>query len=1208
MPSPAKLDLKKKIPLGESILIEASAGTGKTFSITNIILRAIMEGTPVERILAVTFTDAATSELRGRVRDNLRKFADHLSGADTAGENEIHKAIAKDAPGTLEDKLKRINEALLNIDLAQISTIHGFCQRVLTENAFETKTIYGAELCTDDGALLADIVNDFWRKQFVGLNSGRKPVLGISRDDLLEVAKTIAKHPEAEHANLPSSDMENLSEELKELAREARSWKKRIESGKLEAELQPLFSPPEYYGKTYRNIADRLNKVLPCLGLSSCKDAHATALKHCSSEEIENCRIKAGLEKDAPIPSHPFFDFCSKLREFFNSDKCVKSTMFAELAKFVKTKFPEVKERRAIWTYDDLLQRLRDALVEERERGESTLVKLIRDKYDLALVDEFQDTDHIQNEIFRMVFGESDRHGFFMIGDPKQSIYAFRGADIFSYLAAKSEAHKNLTLLNNFRSEPDLIAALNTVFTLRRDLPDAPAENDTFVFAPTKTQAGITYDRVASSSKKPKLIIDSGAPNDKQNFHFWIVESRNDDFAERDVAEFLAEEMIRLAELAQAGKAKFDDGRPLDFGDIAVLVYTHKQASLIKRVLERRSIPAVLQNSVSVFESNEAWEIEVWLNAVENPSERRLRPLLASTLMGFDAGHIVDVSDKTLLDLAMELAEIKKHWKTKGVYALLMEFLHRHNAPARALRRIDGERVVTNYRHIAELLHQREEARGRDFEQTKAFLAERIENPDAYKADEYLERLESDKHAVTIMTMHKAKGLEFPVVFCPFLWSAVIFNKYYPGNVFLYNEPTDNGFKTKLDFGFDETRRNEAVGYLDKTTLAENIRLVYVAMTRAINRCYLPLSTDLKSLRRSALPYLLTTASADDFIALAKKGKDTSFAEQTIENIMKLDSKAGIAVEEKEVPNRFDRKPAPSATSAATTAELKVKTPAKHSFVEWSSTSFSGLALSHPYHADSTEKGKGIFALPRGKSFGLAIHKIFENYFNVGDKEFHARREHYIHAPLSVEPAFHGEPGKKRIETVEQMVENVLSAEIAPKDATPFKPAEIAPENAKTEFPFFHPIRQISPEKLKTILARHGIPEFGAMPDTIGNLEFHIRSGYIAGEIDLLFRHGGKYFVLDWKTNHLGATHQDYAPDKIASDMERHLYFLQALIYSFATHLFLESRLKDYDYESDFGGFIYVYVRGVDQSGNGVFSLKPPKALIDDMKKLFIGP
>jgi exodeoxyribonuclease V beta subunit len=1246
-----QLNIKEKLPLQGVSLVEASAGTGKTFSITKMILQALLSGVggednsnfkvTIEEILVVTFTEAATKELRSRVRTELHKFEKYLT-SDKSKPNEEYDAILALSNLDEKDRLISIRMALLNIDQAPIHTIHSFCQRMLTENAFESKIAFGAELLTDTTELIQEIAENFWRKHFVNISEKEKELYSkVKFETILDLTEKFLQYHNVELVNVPVEDLDISKKQLLTIQKELPQWdfdalqKEMLDYFKVNAKNLNKPFGEKYYEETIENSIQNLKN-----GILDFNEMSIFSKKKISEKLQKKLKDSGFILPDA--------DFFEKVKPISKITDPIRqmSIVYKELYEYTQSEFIRLKVARHILTFDDLINKLYDVLREESVLSVKPLTELIRSKYRIAFVDEFQDTDKQQYYIFKYVFGESADHGFFMIGDPKQSIYKFRGADIYSYLKAKNDANNRYTLLRNYRSEEGMINAVNTIFQFREILHDklqkasekdgeasgvsedqsginevAFQENQSetpvtpenvFVYSNTDESEGIDFSPAGLGYNKKKRVLK--IDKSPQNLHIWLVSGFNDKFIDYNIAKNISLEITNLMELSDSDKAYLEsesgERSPLSLGDIAVLVNTNKQAAKIKHELSKSNIPAVIQRTAKLFDSRQAAEIKLWLKAVIKPTERNIRPLFVTDLLRKRAVDIANLPESEILRITEELAFLKKMCKHDGIFACFLHFTKIFHVMEEALKDANGDRIVTNYFHIIDLLHQHELKAGKNIEKVLAFLEQEMQADSA--SDEKQEQLESDKKAVRIMTIHKSKGLEFPVVFCPYIWSSSVTKGENDSKVLLFSEDVDGESVKKLDLKADASIFKEHQIGARKETLAEYVRLLYVALTRAANRCYLGIGEN-KNLGKSVLNYIFTNEPVKFVNILDGNGVGERLQNSADQCIAFIDDVFGAGNGEYSKIVRLERKgavfsqPRLRDVGAETKLALVSKELKGIVFQNWSVGSFSGLIANVPYTSDAAKDGNGAFGLPRGKNFGTAVHKVFENYYSKGTEIFTdpTLRKYCFEIPLEHEPYFRSSnkiESTKRFKIAEDMFKNVLSANIATVDST-FSLDQIRIKDAKTEFSFYHSINKISPRILKEIFSEFATEQTKEFAKNLEHLGFSMKKGYMYGEIDLLFRKDEKYYILDWKTNHLGANFANYSPAKIEENMCKHLYMLQAHVYSLATHLFLKQQLKDYDYDKNFGGFIYLYTRGVDGEGNGYYFNKPARAFMENMEK-----
>jgi len=1232
MTKPINLNLNNIIDLKNNSLVEASAGTGKTFSITKLVLQAVLiQNIKIEEILVVTFTEAATKELRSRIRKELHEFEKYISNTDEDKKRieEYEAIIQYNENNDKKDLSELIKKALLNIDQAAIFTIHSFCQRMLTENAFESKIAFGSELLTDTSELVLEIAENFWRKNMVNISKEEQKLLaGVKFDDILKLTKEFIRYNNVELVNtskytlnenkeiLENLDLDELKEEYSDITKEVYKQLSEQNLKDLEEEMLDFFNEiaPNLKGdlanKKFDETIKNLFKKIPKESLD------LKGMSIFSHKDISENKVRLNKKKFI-LDEKRFFKIGEDIPRLKEIKKIINSAVYEKLFNYTKSELTRIKEKQHILTFDDLIVKLYEVLSDEAESPENQpLTNLIREKFKLAFVDEFQDTDKIQYKIFKCIFGDNKEHGFFMIGDPKQSIYKFRGADIYSYLQAKEDSNAQYSLQNNYRSEKGMIKAVNSLFEFKNNIFASPGglKSAKIDFIPAEF----------GESPKKTIFKDarSGNNSSQANLHLWTVSGFKKKFIEHNICKNVAKEIFELMKPnSHFVDNKGEEIKKLSFGDFAVLVNTHKQAAKMKTVLAQSNIPAVIQKSAKIFESNQALEFKFWLKTILKPSEKNIRNLFVTDLLPKNANEIEDITNVDIINLTDQFKLLNKFSKEFGLYAAFIHFINEYNVMDKALKSINGERIITNYFHIAELLHQHELKAGKNLENSLAFLD--LEMQDGDENDEKQEQLESDKESVKIMTIHASKGLQFSIVFCPFIWDNAITKGEDKQKIFLFNEFEEGKNIQKLDLGADNNtfKENQKSARLD--TLAEHVRLLYVALTRAENRCYLIFGDD-KTTAKSVFSYIFTslnTAYSKD-LPHSKNGtklegktaelfpKFEDLKNEILNNLKSLKKQNLIHLEKKGlISEKFIY--SSNAIQPDTSKIELMSQKSKHLSQKWAVGSFSSLISNIPYENDNAKTGEGIFQLPGGKIFGTAIHKIFENYYTkktdsldlFSDEKLRIQQFENI---LKVESYFRNEDSgisKERFGIAEQMFQNTLTANIKVEDSE-IQLKDISAQDAKPEFSFCYKVNKISPKLLKEIFKNFIVEDnLNDFENKLDELKFSLKKGYLTGEIDLLFRNKNKYFVLDWKTNNLGSNISDYSPDKIKNNMVKHLYLLQAHIYSLATHLFLKQSLEDYDYDTHFGGFIYIYTRGVGENGNGIYFNKPSRKLIEKLEK-----
>jgi exodeoxyribonuclease V beta subunit len=776
-------------PLTGTRLIEASAGTGKTYTIAALFVRLIVElGLTVDQILVVTYTKAATEELKTRIRNKLLQTRQGFMGGKS--EDPLVAALLRNA----EDRRRAVrilSEAIVDYDQASIYTIHGFCQRILHENAFETGNLYDTELITDPTEIYREVADDFWRSrfydappEFIRFAAEKYQVTGPSYFFRL-------------HTGIHALDLDVLPaiEEPELVSLE----KYRNTCRLVAAAWQPARSAIIALLKDDALNAQRYGSLKPKEGspVLRTRDGRVAALTAAMDrfadrqterfplfkdfEKFTAAYLTKATKKNHRQPTHPFFDLCDLLQsqaEKLQSEMAQRLLFLkAEYFRYAQSQLATRKAAKNIQFYDDLLTTVHQAL--ENDAGANLLIDSIRHKYKAALVDEFQDTDTIQYKIFSRIFG-GPQSLLFMIGDPKQSIYSFRGADIFSYMAAAARADSKYTLHQNWRSDPGLIKAVNTIFSRCRD---------PFVYNEIKFEqgrAGNRQDRSVDPDKPPMnlwfLSATDGKPVNKTD-------------AVHGIAAAVSNQIARLISCKQA---------PVAPGDIAVLVRTNRQAQIIQNSLSHRQVPCVLYSSGNIFDSREAMEMErVLAGIVGYQSEERLRCALTTDMIGVSAAEL-DAADDAPDRWEQRRAGFKTYfdeWHRGGFVRMFRLFMAREDVKPRLLAFADGDRRLTNVLHLTEILHQEATANRRTMAGLLKWLSDQRQ-PAAPRLEEHQLRLESDALAVKIVTIHKSKGLEYRVVFCPFGWEGSTLRK--GRQIVFHNADAERPFVTGSGFGTSE--------------------------------------------------------------------------------------------------------------------------------------------------------------------------------------------------------------------------------------------------------------------------------------------------------------------------------------------------------------------------------------------------------------------
>lgn len=1144
------------VPLQALNVIEANAGTGKTWTITALYVRLLVEAEyPVDAILVVTFTEAATGELRDRIRRRLAKAREAFERG-TADEDDVFMNVLLKRIHRRDDAVLRLTAALRDFDQAPIYTIHAFCQRVLGDRAFESAMPFRTDIVPDQSAFLREIVEDFWRNEAYAATPLYARYLigqGIAPEILARDVERYLGKPYLEvRAPTAPRGIDALESSYARACAAARTiWLE--ERAAITAKLLESSSLNQ---NSYRaaSIPLWLDEMHACLAPES------PQLQLCEKfDKFTPEALAKGTKKNMAPPAHPFFDACRTLKAahaaLVGAYERSVILMKVRLLEFCNAELASRKTRRQLQSYDDLLLNLHRALHDE-EKGAS-LAAALRARYQAALIDEFQDTDPVQYAIFRRIYGETAQP-VFLVGDPKQSIYGFRGADVFEYLDARRQAHAAHTLTVNWRSEPHLLTAVNHLFQ---------SVEDPFVIG------GIPFTAShAAPGDRGCLVIDGdeGAP-----FEVWLVENAdgkpvNKAAAAERAAEATASEIARLLALSERGAARIvEHGQPrrLKGGDIAVLARTHRQASAVRDALARLGVASVQRGAQSVFSTREAEELERVLAAIAEPGREALIGAALTTEMIGGTGnelHALHGEEARWEQIVERFRVAHRDWHELGFMPMLRALLKDYAVIPRLLGYADGERRATNLLHLAELIHCDADRQG--IAGSLAWLTAKRDAPAEGNEAELL-RLESDENLVTLLTVHAAKGLEFPLVFCPFVWDGNLRSA--KAEILAFHDP-ERGHEPVVDFG-SETRdasREQAM----REERAESLRLLYVALTRAKYRCWMVWG-DINDIGRSAPAWLLRAG------------------------LPPLVARAGGAI-------RVSPLPAPLAERIETAAAGGPLAGARRfggslrdtGYV----TSFTALAHGRTVEAPDYDAGDrdplpesvsggDIFAFPRGAQAGKCLHAIFEQV------DFAALERRDLERVVAKELGAHGFDAVW-LPAIANMVESVLDT---PLDESGMRLRGVTRARRLDELEFYYPIAGVSDTTLRRLLMSGGFPR--EIRDRIGALTFSPTQGYMRGFIDLVFEHQGRYYLADYKSNWLGSTVGAYEKPDLARAMGREAYYLQYLVYCIALHRYLATRLPGYEYDSHFGGVRYLFVRGMRPAAGchcGVYADRPGLTLL----------
>lgn len=1161
------------LPLIGERLIEASAGTGKTFTIAALYLRLLLglggsaafpRPLGVEELLVVTFTEAATEELRGRIRANIHELC--IACVRNRTENPLLSNLLEQIPDR-QQAAQILRLAEQQMDEAAIFTIHGFCQRMLSLNAFESGMLFEHQLIEDESQLRRHACADFWRRHCYPLPKPVAQAMSEQWSGPEELLRDINSWLQGEQPALkqPPADNETLIARHEKIVAAIDSVK-----AHWRAAAQDITAVIDQSGVDRRSYSSKnLPNWLSIIGEWAQTETSSYQLPDALSR-FSQATLDEKTKKGEP-PRHPVFsEITALLAEPLTLRDLVIARAMAEIRYIVQRE----KRRRGELGFDDMLSRLDEAL---RQPGGDALATAIRTRFPAAMIDEFQDTDPQQYRIFRRLYIRQPETALLLIGDPKQAIYAFRGADIFTYIKARHEVSDRYTLDTNWRSSPSMIASVNTLFSQVEN----PFLFHQIPFLPVKAapkNSGLRFTVRGETLPAMSLWLQPGDGCSVSDYQQTMAIQ-----CAQQIRDWLAAGLRGDALLWEGDKS-----RPVQASDITILVRSRNEAAIVREALGGLNIPSVyLSNRDSVFATPEARELLWILQAVLAPEiESTLRSAMATSVLGLDARRIEALNeDEEAWDrLVEEFTGYRQIWLRRGVMPMLRTLMAARQVAENLLATPGGERRLTDILHISELLQ--ETAAQADSEHALVrWLAQQIAEPDNNASSQQL-RLESDKHLVQVVTIHKSKGLEYSLVWLPFIAN---FRLQSSG---LYHDRTT--FTSLLDLSDNE----ESLSLAEEERLAEDLRLLYVALTRSIWHCSLGVAPLFRGTRAKkgasdlhlgALGYLLQKGEAQDAVGL----------QACLE---------AIACEAISVEPLKQQDPQPWQPAAAKRPELGARVLQRRIADNWRVTSYSGLqqhgqslALDLLPRLDVDGAGAGQepaepaltpHTFPRGAAPGTFLHGLFEGIDFTQPLD-----EAWLSEALSLQGF-----GERWQPVLSSWLSEILQA---PLNETGVSLNQLTAKEKQVELEFYLPIEtDLRAEDLDRLIREYDPLSAGCPP-----LDFRQVRGMLKGFIDLVFRWQGRYYLLDYKSNWLGEDSSAYTRQAMAGAMQSHRYDLQYQLYTLALHRYLRHRLRDYDYETHFGGVIYLFLRGVEGKGSsqGIFSTRPAAELITKMDTLFAG-
>jgi exodeoxyribonuclease V beta subunit len=1196
-----------RFPLHGSRLIEASAGTGKTWTIAALYLRLVLGHggdsgftrplMPPE-ILVMTFTRAATRELSNRVRERLVQAA-----ACFRGEAEADDPYLEALAGAYDDEASRLVAAhrlvlaAETMDEAAVFTIDAWCQRMLREHAFDSGSLFDEELVSDERALFEDAAHDYWRQHVYPLSGAALSSLLSCWSDVdalkrsvRELVQRAGRIDDLSERPLGAVIAEAERTQRDELARLKDGWQARADAMESWIAAQRGVNAKAFNGNKMR--ADSLAKGFDALRRWAVDpQAHYPQLTDALWARLTPDGILDAFSKDYNAPVPECFEHTTPLKEGLDAIAPIAHALLRHAACAIAHRMAELKRRNRQFGFADMLARLKDAL--EGPNGEA-LRRRILDQYPVAMVDEFQDTSPDQYRIFDLLYRVADNdpaRGLFLIGDPKQSIYGFRGADIHSYLSARRATHgRHYQLGTNYRSTRQLVAAVNQLFRHAEGNYAAGA----FRFRKGEDNP-LPFDAVDAAGRKQQLVGVDGPFQALAVGVADVEDLRADDYREF-FAQHCAEHIVRLLNDARVG-FRDDAGRftLLKPADIAILVRDRREAAAVRRALVQRKVASVyLSDQESVVESDEARDVLRWLQAVANPLDVTLaRAAFATATCALPLAELAQLaSDELAWEVRVEqLKSLHQAWQRQGVLAMLRRFIHELGLPAKLLAAPGGERRLTNLLHLAELLQ--EASRELDGEQALIrWFAEQVEGV-GEGGDERVLRLESDAELVKVVTVHKSKGLEYPLVYLPF---AVTARKTDRRNRAFFEYVEEDG-ERRIDLALSDA----AMEAVDRARLEEDLRLLYVALTRARHFLWLGVAAVAarkkgeNQLHESALGYLLTGGAPVPAAAVRERWEHLRGDVDGIE-LHALASPDGCTplrrqdvrpelVEPPRFEARFERNWAVGSFTSLTKNTVSGAPPTRPQEENLLEEEDPGVVpVKHsedaPWHR-----------FPRGAGPGNFLHEQLEwmareGFGQVDEEEYQAR------VAQRIQRAGWG----NRLDDALAWLRMIA--------VTPLPPVGCALADVDAplaEMEFWFPSRQLDVAALDRLCRRHML---GNTPRPI--LPERRLHGMLKGFTDLVFECHGRYWVLDYKSNALGPGDAAYTRAAMAAGMAEHRYDIQGAIYMLAVHRLLRSRLgADYSPHEHLGGAVFLFLRGIgNPATHGCYLVEPDLELLDGLDRL----
>ncbi|ORM38513.1 exodeoxyribonuclease V subunit beta [Francisella endosymbiont of Ornithodoros moubata] len=1180
----------KTIPLQGRHIIEASAGTGKTYNITDIYIRLLLEKQLLpSQILIMTFTKDATQEIIGRVEGKIRGVLD-----DVSKDKQVKVSIA--GQETLiqkgDENYKHLKKTLLEIDEAAIFTIHGFCKKVLSEQAFASGIEMDVSMEVDTSNILQKVVEDFFRKninknqtnfEYLKAYGFHTPEKFLGRNSLL---------------NFIRSNYEILVDSFEQEVDKLIKEKKQVFDN---LEINKAF----IFDNLVIKHKDKVKRIEEWQTIEIwANDNKLSLMPKDVSDFINSKRYSRHAQKEQLIETFEEIkalkDKYSDIKDLEEYKKQFEAARFIQQACLrIRQDFAKAKEQKGVLDFDDLITKLCQSVKKSPD-----LVKTLQTQYPVALIDEFQDTDAQQYDILDTIYPQSNKLSrqsatatpsyqrgidgllLLMIGDPKQAIYGFRNGDIFTYLKAKNSCptENQWSMDTNWRSTREMIKAYNRLFYTEDYQEEGVICKDIF-------SQGIDYQTVKASSnadEKARDFEDNLKPINY--FYYQVEEGNNKNDIDTKLSAWIANEIVRLL-----------NSKKIAENNIAILVENGTQAKTIQQALRKQNLSLVyLSQRDNVYHSQEAKEILALMEGINNLENKSLfKKALSTSLLGGTVDKMLKYlaeDDVSAWDEQIEKAkELRSKWHKYSFMTFIMQVIHESFTQ----RGDSKERTITNILHLAELIKVAEN-KYKHPNQLIKWYRQQLKNTASSEAEL---RLESDDNLIKIITIHGSKGLEYSVVFVPFA-------SYVSPAKFKIDKYYDSNLKqTVYKLGNNEAIKKA----IEKETIEELMRLFYVAVTRAEHRCYIGVAKYRNS-EKSPLAQFLGYQ------------KDDSWLEK-IQKIISNPANQSLLINVADTQN-IRLKKSQYEVEALDYNTLKANDISSLENDNWEMLSFSKISKSKTQNAvlekendeseddktqDLNKKLEFRFTASKGADIGNILHNVLEHTdFSSGQIDDTLLQEQI--ARYKVVAAEDFSDLKAWLEECLEALINYI--EIEDDTKTSFCLKDILNSKTLKEAEFYFPVTNEKLYKTHIIKVLEKYRKtVQAIPSdlTTQSINFDLNNisntkifGMLHGFIDLIFEHNGKYYVADYKSNYLGDKLEDYNQQAIQEKNQSSLYDLQYLIYSVALDKYLQQNIQDYSYEKHFGGVYYFYLRGM-KDGFGVYKARPPLEIINILVNLFNG-